>query len=145
MAEEHSVSPPFCTTAPFRNLPLEHRSDECLLWARCRHSTKHALSGWLLRGPAISHALIVLSGSPLFNGGASSGESEIRRWLLENDLVEAIVALPTEIFFRTGIGTYLWILSNKKDGRRGKRVQLINATGFWSSIKNEGIGVALHL
>jgi type I restriction enzyme M protein len=57
---------------------------------------------------------------------------------LENDLVEAIVALPTEIFFRTGIGTYLWILSNKKDGRREKRVQLINATGFWSSIKNEG-------
>jgi type I restriction enzyme M protein len=52
--------------------------------------------------------------------------------------VEAIVALPTEIFFRTGIGTYLWILSNKKDGRREKRVQLINATGFWSSIKNEG-------
>ena len=83
-------------------------------------------------------AAIVLSGSPLFNGGASSGESEIRRWLLENDLVEAIVALPTEIFFRTGIGTYLWILSNKKDGRREKRVQLINATGFWSSIKNEG-------
>jgi type I restriction enzyme M protein len=64
----------------------------------------------------------------LFNGGAGSGESEIRRWLLENDLVEAIVALPTEIFFRTGIGTYLWILSNKKDGRREKRVQLINAT-----------------
>ena len=83
-------------------------------------------------------AAIVLSGSPLFNGGAGSGESEIRRWLLENDLVEAIVALPTEIFFRTGIGTYLWILSNKKDGRREKRVQLINATGFWSSIKNEG-------
>ncbi len=67
-----------------------------------------------------------------------SASSEIRRWLLENDLVEAIVALPTEIFFRTGIGTYLWILSNKKDGRREKRVQLINATGFWSSIKNEG-------
>ena len=83
-------------------------------------------------------AAIVLSGSPLFNGGASSGESEIRRWLLENDLVEAIVALPTEIFFRTGIGTYLWLLSNKKASRREKRVQLINATGFWSSIKNEG-------
>lgn len=83
-------------------------------------------------------AAIVLSGSPLFNGGASSGESEIRRWLLENDLVEAIVALPTEIFFRTGIGTYLWILSNKKAAHREKKVQLINATSFWSSIKNEG-------
>ena len=83
-------------------------------------------------------AAIVLSGSPLFNGGAGSGESEIRRWLLESDLIEAIVALPTEIFFRTGIGTYLWILSNKKEARRKERVQLINATSFWSSIKNEG-------
>lgn len=83
-------------------------------------------------------AAIVLSGSPLFNGGAGSGESEIRRWLLENDLVEAIVALPTEIFFRTGIGTYLWILSNKKAEARKGHVQLINATGLWTSIKNEG-------
>lgn len=83
-------------------------------------------------------AAIVLSGSPLFNGGAGSGESEIRRWLMENDLVEAIVALPTEIFFRTGIGTYLWILSNKKPANRKGLVQLINATGLWTSIKNEG-------
>ena len=83
-------------------------------------------------------AAIVLSGSPLFNGGAGSGESEIRRWLLEKDLVEAIVALPTEIFFRTGIGTYLWILSNKKPEARKRKVQLINATGLWTSIKNEG-------
>ena len=83
-------------------------------------------------------AAIVLSGSPLFNGGAGSGESEIRRWLLESDLVEAIVALPTEIFFRTGIGTYLWILSNKKPDHRRHKVQLINATGLWTSIRNEG-------
>lgn len=83
-------------------------------------------------------AAIVLSGSPLFNGGAGSGESEIRRWLLENDLVEAIVALPTEIFFRTGIGTYLWILSNKKPKERRGKVQLLNATDLWTSIKNEG-------
>ena len=81
---------------------------------------------------------IVLSGSPLFNGGAGSGESEIRRWLLEQDLVEAIVALPTEIFFRTGIGTYLWILSNRKPKERRGRVQLINATELWTSIRNEG-------
>ena len=73
-----------------------------------------------------------------FNGGAGSGESEIRRWLLEQDLVEAIVALPTEIFFRTGIGTYLWILSSKKPENRRHQVQLINATGLWTSIKNEG-------
>ncbi len=83
-------------------------------------------------------AAIVLSGSPLFNGGAGSGESEIRRWLLENDLVEAIVALPTEIFFRTGIGTYLWILSNKKPEHRRHKVQLLNASDLWTSIKNEG-------
>ena len=83
-------------------------------------------------------AAIVLSGSPLFNGGAGSGESEIRRWLLENDLVEAIVSLPTEIFFRTGIGTYLWILSNKKPAHRRNKVQLINASDLWVSIKNEG-------
>jgi type I restriction enzyme M protein len=83
-------------------------------------------------------AAIVLSGSPLFNGGAGSGESKIRRWLLEQDLVEAIIALPTEIFFRTGIGTYLWVLSNKKAAHRRQQVQLINATGLWTSIKNEG-------
>lgn len=83
-------------------------------------------------------AAIVLSGSPLFNGGAGSGESEIRRWLLENDLVEAIIAMPTDIFFRTNIATYLWILSNKKpDARKGK-VQLINASSLWAPIKNEG-------
>ena len=81
---------------------------------------------------------IVLSGSPLFNGGAGSGESEIRRWLLENDLVDAIVAMPTEIFFRTGIATYLWILSNKKTPRRQGQVQLIDATDKWEPIKNEG-------
>ncbi len=83
-------------------------------------------------------AAIVLSGSPLFNGGAGSGESEIRRWLLENDLVEAIVAMPTDIFFRTNIATYLWILSNKKASNRKGKVQLINATELWSPIKNEG-------
>ena len=83
-------------------------------------------------------AAIVLSGSPLFNGGAGSGESEIRRWLLENDLVEAIVALPSDIFFRTSITTYLWILSNKKDEKRRGNVQLINASTLWTPIPNEG-------
>ncbi|WP_223955109.1 HsdM family class I SAM-dependent methyltransferase, partial [Aeromonas caviae] len=83
-------------------------------------------------------AAIVLSGSPLFNGGAASGESEIRRWLLEDDLIEAIVALPTDLFFRTNIATYLWILSNKKPQERKGKVQLINATDLWTSIRNEG-------
>ncbi len=80
----------------------------------------------------------MLSGSPLFNGGAASGESEIRRWLLEDDLIEAIVALPTDLFFRTNIATYLWILSNKKPQERKGKVQLINATDLWTSIRNEG-------
>lgn len=83
-------------------------------------------------------AAIVLSGSPLFNGGAGSGESEIRRWLLESDTVDAIVALPTELFFRTGIGTYLWILSNNKPDARQGKVQLIDAADQWVSMKNEG-------
>jgi type I restriction enzyme M protein len=98
----------------------------------------HLASKLELREHGGGRAAIVLSGSPLFNGGASSGESEIRRWLLESDLVEAIVALPTEIFFRTGIATYLWILSSKKPDSRSKQVQLINASGLWTSIKNEG-------
>lgn len=78
---------------------------------------------------------IILSGSPLFNGGAGSGESEIRRWILENDWLETIVALPTDMFYNTGIGTYIWILSNNKEGRRKGLVQLINATGIQSSMR----------
>ncbi len=84
-------------------------------------------------------AAIVLSGSPLFNGNAGQGESEIRRHLLEEDLVEAIIALPTEIFFRTGIGTYIWLLSNKKPKARRGKVQLINATDLYTPMrKSEG-------
>lgn len=73
---------------------------------------------------------IVLNGSPLFTGGAGSGESEIRRYLLENDLLEAIVALPTEMFYNTGIATYLWIIDNDKRPERRGTVQLIDGTGF---------------
>lgn len=82
---------------------------------------------------------IVLSGSPLFTGDAGSGESEIRRWLLEQDLVEAIIALPTDMFFNTGIGTYVWILSNHKEKRRKGKVQLINLADTWTPMrKTEG-------
>jgi type I restriction enzyme M protein len=78
---------------------------------------------------------IVLNGSPLFTGGAGSGESEIRRYVLENDLLEAIVALPTDMFYNTGISTYVWIVSNRKpEARRGK-VQLIDASGFWQKMR----------
>ncbi len=80
---------------------------------------------------------IVMNGSPLFTGGAGSGESEIRRWMLENDWVEAIVALPTDLFYNTGIQTYVWLLTNRKqNGRRGK-VQLIDASSerFWKLMR----------
>ncbi|QEZ44129.1 type I restriction-modification system subunit M [Cupriavidus oxalaticus] len=78
---------------------------------------------------------IVLNGSPLFTGGAGSGESEIRRYVLENDLVEAIVGLPTDMFYNTGIATYVWILSNKKPDDRKGYVQLIDASSFWQKMR----------
>jgi type I restriction enzyme M protein len=78
---------------------------------------------------------IVLNGSPLFTGGAGSGESEIRRYVLENDLLEAIVALPTDMFYNTGISTYVWILSNRKPAHRKGLVQLIDASGFWQKMR----------
>jgi type I restriction enzyme M protein len=80
---------------------------------------------------------IVMNGSPLFTGGAASGESEIRRWMLENDWVEAIIALPTDLFYNTGIQTYVWLLSNRKDKARQGKVQLIDASGdrFWKSMR----------
>ncbi|MGI8433830.1 MAG: type I restriction-modification system subunit M [Nocardioidaceae bacterium] len=78
---------------------------------------------------------IVLNGSPLFNGGAESGESEIRRHLLENDLVEAIVALPTNMFYNTGISTYIWILDNTKRPERVGKVQLIDGSGFYTKMR----------
>jgi type I restriction enzyme M protein len=78
---------------------------------------------------------IVLNGSPLFTGGAGSGESEIRRYVLENDLVEAIIGLPTDMFYNTGISTYVWILSNRKPEERKGKVQLIDASGFWQKMR----------
>lgn len=78
---------------------------------------------------------IVLNGSPLFTGGAGSGESEIRRYVLENDLVEAIVALPTDMFYNTGIATYVWMLTNRKPAHRKGKVQLIDGSGFWQKMR----------
>ncbi len=78
---------------------------------------------------------IVLNGSPLFTGGAGSGESEIRRYVLENDLVEAIIGLPTDMFYNTGISTYVWIVSNRKPAGRKGKVQLIDASGFWQKMR----------
>lgn len=78
---------------------------------------------------------IVLNGSPLFTGGAGSGESEIRRYVLENDLLEAIVGLPTDMFYNTGISTYLWIISNRKPKARKGKVQLIDASDMWQKMR----------
>ena len=78
---------------------------------------------------------IVLNGSPLFTGGAGSGESEIRRYVLENDLVEAIIGLPTDMFYNTGISTYVWIVSNRKPKARQGKVQLIDASSFWQKMR----------
>jgi len=78
---------------------------------------------------------IVLNGSPLFTGGAGSGESEIRRYVLENDLLEAIIGLPTDMFYNTGISTYIWILSNRKPANRKGKLQLIDASGMWQKMR----------
>ncbi|ADE54199.1 type I restriction-modification system subunit M [Coraliomargarita akajimensis] len=78
---------------------------------------------------------IILNGSPLFTGGAGSGESEIRRYILEADLLETIVALPTDMFYNTGIATYVWVLSNKKAADRKGQVQLINGVHLWDPMR----------
>lgn len=78
---------------------------------------------------------IVLNGSPLFTGGAGSGESEIRRYVLENDLLEAIIGLPNDMFYNTGIGTYIWVISNRKPAARKGKVQLIDASAMWQKMR----------
>ena len=78
-----------------------------------------------------SRVAIIMNGSPLFTGDAGSGESEIRRWILENDLLEALIALPEQLFYNTGIATYVWVLTNRKRPARRGKVQLIDATSFW--------------
>ncbi|MEV5155859.1 class I SAM-dependent DNA methyltransferase [Streptomyces werraensis] len=85
-----------------------------------------------------ARAGIVLNGSPLFSGGAGSGSSNIRGWLLENDLIEAIVALPNDMFYNTGIPTYLWIFDNKKRPERKGKVQLIDATALGAKMPSLG-------
>ena len=74
---------------------------------------------------------IVFNGSPLFTGDAGSGESEIRRWIIENDWLEAIVAMPEQLFYNTGISTYIWVITNRKESLRKGKVQLIDARNYW--------------
>ena len=78
-----------------------------------------------------SRIAIVFNGSPLFTGGAGSGESDIRKWIIENDWLEAIIALPEQMFYNTGIGTYIWIVTNRKEDRRKGKVQLIDSRDRW--------------
>ena len=82
-----------------------------------------------------SRIAIVMNGSPLFTGDAGSGESEIRRWILENDWLDAIIALPEQLFYNTGISTYVWILSNQKAADRKGNAQLIDASTFWAPLR----------
>ena len=86
---------------------------------------------------------IVFNGSPLFTGSAGSGESEIRKWIIENDWLEAIVALPDQLFYNTGIHTYIWILTNRKEQNRKKKIQLINAVSFFEKMR-KSLGKKRH-
>lgn len=83
----------------------------------------------------LGRAAIIENGSPLFSGGTSSGESQIRRWMLENDLIEAIIALPTDMFYNTGIATYIWVLSKNKSPRRKGKIQLIDAGNIYHKLR----------
>jgi len=96
---------------------------------------QHMLARMHAAGEGTSRVAIIMSGSPLFTGDAGNGESEIRRWVLENDWLEAIVALPEQLFYNTGIATYVWVLSNQKEARRRGRVQLIDATALWKPMR----------
>lgn len=78
---------------------------------------------------------VVFNGSPLFTGDAGGGESEIRRWVCENDYLEAIIALPDQLFYNTGISTYIWILSNRKEAKRKNKVQMIDARKFFKKMR----------
>lgn len=88
---------------------------------------------------------LVLNGSPLFTGDAGSGESEIRRWILESDLLDAIIALPNDLFYNTGIATYIWLLDNSKPAHRKNKVQLIDATRMYAKMKKSLGNKRVHL
>src|SRR5690625_4045837 len=85
--------------------------------------------------PKGSRIAIIMNGSPMFTGDAGSGESDIRKYLLENDLVEGIVALPDQLFYNTGISTYMWILTNNKIAHRRGKVTLVNAVDFFVKMR----------
>ena len=96
---------------------------------------QHMISHMKPRHKGGGRVSIIMNGSPLFTGDAGSGESEIRRWLLENDWVEAIIQLPEQIFYNTGISTYVWVVSNDKAEQRRGKVQLIDASDLWEPMR----------
>jgi len=96
---------------------------------------QHMISKWKPVAEGGSRLAIIFNGSPLFTGGAGSGESEIRRWIIERDWLEAIVALPDQLFYNTGINTYIWVLTNRKRPERQGKVQLVNAVSFFQKMR----------
>lgn len=96
---------------------------------------QHMISKMMPKEKGGSRIGIVFNGSPLFTGDAGSGESEIRKWIIENDLLEAIVALPDQLFYNTGISTYVWILTNKKSARRKGKIRLVNGISFFEKMR----------
>lgn len=95
---------------------------------------QHMVSKFKQKGSG-SRLAIVFNGSPLFTGSAGSGESEIRRWVIENDWLEAIIALPDQLFYNTGISTYVWIVTNRKKSHRKGKVQLVNGVSFFQKMR----------
>ncbi|MCI8336185.1 MAG: SAM-dependent DNA methyltransferase [Peptococcaceae bacterium] len=96
---------------------------------------QHMISKMNMPKDGGSRIAIVFNGSPLFTGDAGSGESEIRRWLIENDMLEAIVALPDQLFYNTGISTYIWIVTNRKEERRKGKVRLVNGVAYFEKMR----------
>lgn len=136
------ANPPFGVEWKQQQKYIENESDTLGFSGRFGAGTPRVNDGALLflqhmlakmRAPQDggSRLAIVFNGSPLFTGDAGGGESEIRRWIIENDWLEAIVALPEQLFYNTGISTYLWVLTNRKEKPRKGKVQLIDARQFW--------------
>ncbi len=96
---------------------------------------QHMISKMTPKDKGGSRIGIVFNGSPLFTGDAGSGESEIRKWIIENDLLEAIIALPDQLFYNTGISTYIWILTNRKTNRRKGKVRLVNGVSYFEKMR----------
>lgn len=136
------ANPPFGVEWKQQQRYIEHERDSLGYQGRFGAGTPRINDGALLflqhmidkMRPASeggSRISIVFNGSPLFTGDAGSGESEIRRWIIENDWLEAVVALPDQLFYNTGISTYIWVLTNRKEAHRKGKLQLIDARNYW--------------